>query len=382
MQKTAQKTKVFFVITKSNFGGAQKYIYDLAVRLPSSEFDVAVVTGGEGMLAEKLHLVGIRVITIPSLARDIDPLKDILSLVTLVRLFKTEHPDVVHLNSAKASGIGALAGRLTHVPKIIFTAHGWAFNEDRSRFSRILIKTFSWTTVMLAHKTIAVSDAIFHDMQWLGARKKMVVIKNGIGAIDFLPTALARTRLAKLASVEFPSNASFVGTIAELHKNKGLSYAIEAFAELAPKHPSLYYFILGDGEEKERLNTLVEHYGLRGRVFLAGFIEDASNYLKGFDVFILPSIKEGLPYVLLEAGLAELPVVATTVGGIPEIVEDMRTGLLVPPRDPGAIARALSWVISNPEQSVKLGTKLLTKVNKDFSLGRVIAETIALYTKK
>lgn len=383
MDKTTRKIKVLFVITKSNWGGAQKYVYDLATGLPRDKLEVAVVLGGTGVLLDKLRTAGIRTISMPTLKRDINPLNDFSSFTFLFKLFKTERPVVVHLNSAKASGLGALAGRLAGVPKIIFTAHGWAFNEDRYLFSRILIKTFSWVTVMLTHKTIAVSDAIFRDMQWLGAQNKMVVIKNGIGPIDFLSPEAAHTRLSQLSDMEFPTNAFFIGTIAELHKNKGLSYAVEAFAKITHENPLLYYFILGEGEEKEHLNTLVKYHGLRGRVFLLGFVEDASVFLKGFNAFILPSTKEGLPLVILEAGLAKLPVIATNVGGIPEIIENMKTGILVQPRDPQDIANAILSIVSNEAiQNSELGTALYTKVTRDFSIERTIAETTKLYTTK
>lgn len=374
------KKKVLFVITKSNWGGAQKYVYDLATGLPRDNFEVAVALGGAGVLSDKLRSLGIGTIPLPSLERNINPLKDFLSFLALVKLFKIERPDVVHLNSAKASGLGALAGRLAGVPCIIFTAHGWAFNEERSWLSRSAIKIASWATVLLAHKTIAVSDTVFHDLKWLGAPHKMVVIKNGIGPIDFLAPALARARLGELVNAKFPPHPFFVGTIAELHKNKGLSYAIEAFKELALNNLSLYYFIIGEGEEKEPLNALVEHHGLLGRVFLLGFVQDASVFLKGFDAFVLPSIKEGLPMVILEAGLARLPVIATTVGGIPEVIEHEKTGILVPARDPKALVAAVLKLIATPSVSTKLAETLYERVHTKFSLDRALTETIKLYT--
>ncbi len=382
MPTTPKKIKVLFVITKSNWGGAQKYVYDIATWLPRDKFDVVVALGGEGGVSDKLHTASIRIISLPTLKRDINPLKDFSSFVSLVKLFKTERPDVVHLNSAKAAGLGALASRLVGVPKIIFTAHGWAFNEERSWFSRNVIKLISWMTVLLAHKTIAVSDAVFRDMQWLGAPNKIVVIKNGIRPIDFLVPAMARTLLSEFANTEFPTNAFFIGTISELHKNKGLPYAIEAFAGLHRDNPLLYYFILGEGEEKERLNTLALHHGLHGRVFLLGFVEDASRLLMGFDVFVLPSTKEGLPMVLLEAGLAKLPIIATNVGGIPEIIENMKTGILVKPRNSKALSEALGRLIASPSLCDNLGKNLKVEVSSRFSFERTIAETTKLYTTK
>lgn len=376
MKENSRKTKVLFVITKSNFGGAQHYVYDLARELPREEFEAVVACGGTGTLVEKLALARVRTILLPSLARDISLLRDVMSFFALWRLFLVERPDVVHLNSAKASGIGALAARLAGVPNIIFTAHGWAFNEDRSLFSRMLIKFLSWLTVVFSHKTIAVSEAVHDDTKnWPFIKNKIVTIHNGIESVTFLSREAARAKL------QLPPDAFIVGTIAELHHNKGLTYAIEAIAKLLEKHPNIYYAILGDGEEKECLNALVEAQGLHGRVLLPGFVKDASHYLKAFDCFVLPSVKEGLPYVILEAGLAELPVIATSIGGIPEVIFDQKTGFLVPARNVGALVDAVNELITFPTLRTDFGNALHEKVRRDFSLGQMVADTVKLYDK-
>lgn len=373
MKENSGKTKILFVITKSNFGGAQHYVYDLARGLPRDKFEAVVACGGSGALVDKLNEVQVRTIPLP-LARDINPLRDFTSFFALVRLFRTERPNVVHLNSAKASGLGALAARLSGVPNIIFTAHGWAFNEDRSLLSRTAIRLFSWLTVILAHKTIAVSEAVRRDTQnWPFIKNNVATIHNGVDSILFLSREEARAKLG------LSPDAFIVGTIAELHPNKGLSFAIEAIAKLSKKYPDIYYAILGDGEEKDRLNASVEAQGLHGRVLMLGFVKDASTYLKALDCFVLPSAKEGLPYVILEAGLAELPVIATSVGGIPEVVEDQKTGLLIPARDVVAITNTLDQLISSPTLCTSLENSLQEKVRQDFSLERMVADTAKLY---
>lgn len=375
------KKKILFVITKSNFGGAQKYVFDLATRLPKEKFDVSVVLGGDGLLADKLRGSNIRIITISSLLRDVNIFKDAVTFFTLWKLFRTERPDVVHLNSAKVSGLGALAARLAHVPKIIFTAHGWAFNEERVLPSRIIIKFLSWMTILLSHKTIAVSKSVQNDTNlWPLVKNKIITIKNGVKEPEFYTREVAKTKLFAQVNGSLPLNAFIVGTIAELHKNKGLEYAIEALAKLIPKNPSLRYFILGEGEEKSRLNALVEHHGLQGRVFLLGYVEDAARFLKAFDVFLLPSIKEGLPFVVLEAGLARVPVIATKVGGIPEVIEDGKTGLLVAPRDSEAIAGAAQTLIADRTLAEHLEEALRYKIANEFSLEQTFRETSDVYT--
>jgi len=376
------KKKILFVITKSNFGGAQKYVFDLATGLPKDQFDVAVALGGSGILIQKLQAENIRVLPIFSLARAVNPLSDITTFFELWRMFRKEKPDVAHLNSAKAGGVGAISAHLAGVQKIIFTAHGWAFNEERPTWQKLIIKFFSWVTVILSHETIAVSNAVRNNTAgWPFVVSKISVIKNGIKEPSFLLRNEARLHLFAKANIHVPENAFIVGTIAELHKSKGLTYAIEAFTKLMPENPNLYYFILGGGEEKERLETLVGLHNLQGRVFLLGFVDDASRYLKAFDIFLLPSMTEGLALVLLEAGLAGLPVVASRIGGIPEVIEDKNTGLLVPTRDSDAIALANQNLMTDRSLAKRFGEALRERVLAKFPLSRVLKDTISLYTK-
>lgn len=377
-----EKTKILYVITKSNFGGAQRYVYDLATGLPGEKFDVAVAVGGKGALVDMLHSNNIRVIAIQSLDRDINILKELTSFFTLWNILRKEKPDVVHLNSAKASGLGALSARLLGVPKIIFTAHGWAFNESRPPLQRLIIKFLSWVTIMLSHNTISVSDAVKITVQkWPLISKKIITIKNGVKEPNFYTREIARNNLYGIAGVSLPRDATILGTVAELHRSKGLKYAIEGFARLSPQNTNIYYFIIGGGDEDVRLQALVEHHKLQGHVFLLGFVKDAPYFLRAFDMFILPSTTEALGLVILEAGLAGLPVIATDVGGIPEIIENEKTGLLIESRNPVAIAESIMLLKNNASLSKKIGESLRERVVSDFSLDCMVANTIALYKK-
>lgn len=383
MASTTNKIKVLYVITKSNFGGAQRYVYDLATKLPGEKFDIAVALGGEGVLAEMLREAGVRTISIPSLDRDISIVRDVASFFALWKLFRHEKPEIVHLNSSKVGGIGALAGRFACVPKIIFTAHAWAFNEDRSRLSRFAIKILSWVTVLLSHDTIAVSNAIMRSVEpWPFIKNKIFVIKNGVSEPTFFDREMARRALCNKADANIPGGAFIIGTIAELHRNKGLRYAIEALSKLVEHGLPVYYMILGGGEEEEQLGALIKQLGLQKHVFLLGFTKDAPRFLTAFDAFVLPSITEALGIVILEAGLARLPVVATNVGGIPEVVSDGKTGLLVSPRSPAEIVAALARIIESDTLRQSLGFALRSKVVEEFSCDGALSATMSLYTRK
>lgn len=394
--ETTKKKKILYVITKSNWGGAQRYVYDLATNLPKARFDVVVALGGTGELGEKLTEAGIRIIQVKRLQRSVGIINDIASFFELVKIFLHEKPDVIHLNSSKVGGIGALAGRIYNLlqkknflkansyklsAKIIFTAHGWAFNEGRGAFSKFLIRCASWLTVILSHTTIAVSDYDrVQGEQMLFLKHKIIRIHNGVRKIKFIAKNSAREILLGKRAVSL-SKALWIGTVAELHSNKGLSYAINAVKKLKEKMGAgkFVFIAIGEGEERGALEKLIQELHLEDEVFLVGKKEGASSLLHAFDIFILPSIKEGLPYVILEAGAAALPVVGSAVGGIPEIIQDMKSGILVKPKHGDEIALALEFLLANPQKRNEFGEKLKEYVANNFSLEKMVEETERLY---
>ncbi len=307
--------KILFVITKSNWGGAQRYVYDLATTMPKNEFEVSVALGGIGELRDRLQTAGIPVIALQNMQRDLSMGADIGGFFSLYRTLKLERPAVVHLNSSKAGGLGALAARLLGIPRIIFTAHGWPFAEKRNAVWRVFAWLGSWATALLAHEVIVVSKndlSIGRRMPLCGA--KMHLIYNGITA-DLQLGSGEKIRSA------FPPGARITGTVGELTKNKNQI----ALIERARREPDMFVAIVGEGEDRQYLMEKIEEYGLKERVKLFGFMP-ASEVLRGFDAFELPSLKEGLPYVLLEAKAAGLPIIANRVGGVGEILDakDMR----------------------------------------------------------
>ena len=303
------KKKVLYVITKSNWGGAQRYVFDLATNLPKEEFEVEVAFGQRGRLAEELQKAGIETHEIKTLERDVSFGADIKSFFELLNLFKTVRPDVVHLNSSKVGGLGSLAARFAGIPNIIFTAHGWPFWEKRNILARGVIWFVSWLTALFSHKTICISDFDLKMVRQMPfVNDKAVKIYNGIA-----PMSLGSGE--KIRAV-FPPNAHITGTIGELNKNKNQV----ALIEQAKQNPNMYVAIVGEGELREQLQAKIDEYRLGDRVKLLGFIMQ-NDALLGFDEFALPSIKEGLPYVLLDARQAGLPIIANRVGGVGEILD-------------------------------------------------------------
>ena len=359
--------KILFIITKSVWGGAQKYVFDLSANLPKDQFEPIVAGGGKGIMAEKIMSAGLPYLEIKSFQRDISFWKEIVSFFEILKiLFKTK-PDIVHVSSSKAGGTAGMAifvysaakkmtkpflllghkgesykkASSSSLPIAIFTVHGWAFLESRPRWQIFLIKLASKITCLFYDKIICVSRNDYNEAlkNKIAPARKLIVIHNGINPADY--------NFQERTEKEF-----VVGAIGEATKNKGHKYLIEA----SKNFPDI------------KLNIISN-------------IPNASKYLKNFDIFVLPSLKEGLPYVVLEAGLAGLPVVASSVGGIPEIIENGKEGLLVAPANQEEISIAIKKLIDDKALRENLARNLHEKIKKEFSLEKMLKETISQYLK-
>ncbi|MEI7463156.1 MAG: glycosyltransferase family 4 protein [Candidatus Taylorbacteria bacterium] len=377
--------KILYVITKSNWGGAQRHVFDLATSMKAKGHDVWVAVGGNGILTEKLERAGIYTFSIATLGRDISPGKDAGSFREIYTIIKNKRPDILHLHSPKASGLGALAGRLLHIKTIITTVHGWTFNESRPIYERIPIIFFSWITMILSHTTILLSEAEYSQALYFPfVKHKITLIPLGIKPPTLMSVDGSKQMISKSIGMELTdfNKKVVIGTIAELHKNKGLTYLVNSMTAVVEQQPNAICIIIGDGQENINIQTLIKGINLEKNVFLVGYIDNAADYLKAFNIFALSSIKEGLPYVILEAGCASLPVVATTVGGIPEIVEDMKSGILIQSRNSRELSHALSFMIEHPEERKKYGANLKERVLTKFSMEKMIWMIEGLYGNK
>ena len=320
-------------------------MHDLAVNLPQDQFEITVAGGGQGIMAEKIISADLPYLEIKSFQRDINLWKEIVSFFKILKiLFKTK-PDIVHISSSKAGGIAGLACFFYkfftfHFSLFtLFTVHGCAFLESRPKWQKFLIKLASKITCLLYDKIICVSRNDYNEAlkNKIASTRKMVVIHNGINPADY--------NFQDRTEKEFT-----VGTIGESTKNKGHKYLLEA----KKYFPALKFNIISN-------------------------VPNAAKYLKNFDIFVLPSLKEGLPYVILEAGLAGLPVIASNIGGIPEIIENGKEGLLVPPADTEKLAAAIKKLVDDKTLRETLVKNLHQKITQEFSLGKMLRETISLY---
>lgn len=365
------KKSILYIITKSVWGGAAKYVFDLSKNL-SGEFNISLAAGGEGKLYQKIRKTDIPYYKISNFQRTVNPFKDFFAFFEILSLLFQLKPDIIHTNSSKSGGIAGLAGWIYKVIsskdiKLVFTAHGWAVNEDRPKWQIGLIKLSSKLTSFFYDKIICVSEydkktAIKHK---LAAKNKLTVIHNGIDIdnIKFLSKEEAQKKLINKTS------PLVIGTIAEWTKNKGLIYLLKAIKELKNKEFDLILIGSGENPDKTEMEKLTKE---NKNIHLIEYIPNAVKYLKAFDIFILPSLKEGLPYTIIEAMSAEIPIIASDVGGISEMIIDQKTGFLIKSKNPKVIKEKIEYILNNKDKTETIVKKAEKKAIQEFSLNQMI----------
>lgn len=374
--KPQEQKRILLVVTKSNFGGAQRYVFEIAKELRERQYEVAVASGGyTGELIDHLQATDITHLPIKHFDRDINLFKEVLAAFELAKHIRNFDPDVLHLNSSKAGGTGAFMGRVLGVPNIIFTAHGWAHNADRGWLWRKTAALFGWLTGMLAHRVITVSEFDRNTAPTRMVRNKCTVIPTGVQSIEFVPKDMAQKALSLKKA-----DLLHIGTVAELTHNKNILFAIKAIHEFNQQTDSkFHYTVIGGGEDEQMLLSYIKENKI-DCVSLVGRMQNARRYLNAFDIFLLPSLKEGMPYALLEAAAAGLPLIASDRGGISEVINNTEAGVLIDPTDATKLQTALE-TMSDEGVRRSFGEEAFMR-SQAFSLERTLSDTISVYDSK
>jgi len=377
------QAKILFVITQGFWGGAQKYVLDLAFNL-APQFDVHIAVGSNDAKLFEERLTNItsppKIHSLQHLQRDISPLQDILAIFELKRLYTQIQPDIVHLNSSKAGVIGSLAR--TKKTKIVYTAHGWVFLEPLGKIHQTLYRLLEKHTATKKDALIVLSDQdqIIAEKQLNIPSSKLFNIPLGIEPIKFLDKETAKIALQN-KEISLAPTKTWVGTIANYYPTKGLDLLIEAVSLLSEsERNTLQFCIIGDGPEKKNLQEKITQAGLGQTIFLLPFLDNASTHLRAFDLFVLPSRKEGLPYVLLEALQAGLPIVATAVGGVPSLITPEKNGWLALPNNSSDLSRTLKKSLQSKHEWINISENN-KKESRNYSLSNMIDTTTKLYTQ-
>ena len=362
-----RKLNVMLMTDVIGRGGAEKALVDLALRIDRSRYNVSVcATRSAGNYQPILDAAGVRTTVIGRKSR-----WELYRLLGLVSLMRKQPVHILHTHLFGSNTWGRLLGKLAGVPVIVAHEH-WSTKSRPevwvdtvlSRLSDRVIVPSVWSK-----ETVVRIDRI--------PSRLVSVIYNGVDISQFAPNMEARNDLR--LELGFPQGAFVVGTVGRLSPEKGgVDNLIRAVARLREERHEARLLIVGDGPlrvELESLNT-----SLGSPAIFAGLRSDVARVLNALDVFVMPSLNEALPIALLEAMSVKLPVVATRVGGIPEVLEDGKNGLLVPPGDVGALEAALRRLASDPEQRERLGSAGQAQVHSRFTLDEMARQVEEVYS--
>lgn len=366
-------------------GGAQRFLYELITHLEPKKYEIVVAAGGNGELIEKLSKKNVKTASIKNFS-NMPGVKNLLVFLEIFHLIKKFNPDILYLLSSEAGFTGSIVGSFYRFvfwrknPKIIYRIGGWAFKEPRNI---IIKKIYLWAEKISApFKDIIIVNSEF-DRQLaiknnISKPDKIITIYNGvdISELKFLSREKALNFLySKIGRVSLP----IVGTIANLYKNKGLEYLVLAAKRLKENKKNYHFIIIGKGTERPKLEKTIKKHGLENTVFLIGEIPNAYQYLKAFDLFVLSSVKEGQPWVILEAMAAGVPILATNIAGIPEMIENEKSGMLVEPADSDALTAAIEKILTHPSLAGTISQNALAIVKEKFDLEKMIRKNEELF---
>ncbi len=377
----SEKKRLLVIITQSELGGAQQFLYQLLKRLSLEQYEILAATGADGDHAFSKMLASVHIPThnLKNLRRDIRPIDDLRAISEIKELIESYRPTTLLLNSSKAGFIGALAAKKSSIKtRVIYRIGGWSFNDPRPFWQKklwIFLERLSsrWKDYIIVNNIRDLDQAKKLNIV---PRKGLTLIHNGIDPyqLDFLPQAEAREELLRrVKTLEKPT--AIVGIIANLYPAKGLEFLIRASSRLKQ---GIIICVIGDGPERGTLERVIEHEHAEGKVFLLGRLPQASRYLQAFDVFVSSSVKEGFSWGILEAMAAKLPVVATTVGSAPEMIQDGVSGYLVPPRDPGALAEKINILLEKESVSKEFAIQAHQTVLRQFSVTSMVDQMESL----
>lgn len=366
------KTSVFEIIADSSLTGAPRHLLTLLSGIDRNKFVVSVILP-EGELVSELKKIKIPVFTVPMKGKS-----DLVASSSIKKIIKKYEPDIIHTHGQRAGLLGRLAVRDLPVTRI-HTEHTYTsnFKLDNSLLHwshlRAMAMLDRWT-----HKTIAVSNAVKTFLISAGITKadKVLTIYNGI---ESQISKISAQQIKEFKSqFGLTSSDLVIGTVGSLNKHKDTATLIRAFSTMIKKWPHLKLLLIGRGELQPQLKNLVKKLGISERVIFAGSMKDIDTAMSVFNIFILPSRSEAFGLTILEAMRANIPVIASRVGGIPEIITHNYNGMLVEHGDPKKLASAIMKLLNDK----KLQKKFISHYSetlKKFSARSMIKQTEELY---
>jgi glycosyltransferase involved in cell wall biosynthesis len=384
MDKTRRPLKIAIVIARLNVGGPATHVFELAAGLPRDRFDVRLIAGREGRGETGMHYLGeekgVRPEIIAALSPHLGP-ADLAAFMQLFRSFRGWKPDVVHTHTAKAGAVGRVAARAAGVPVVIHTFHGHVLRGYFTPPAEAFFRTVERGLGRLTDRIVTLSPALKADLvsMHIAAPEKIDVVPLGMNLAPLLGCRVRRSELR--AELGIRGDEPLVGTVGRLVPIKNQRVFLEAARSMVDSGNPARFVVIGDGEMRESLQEYAGALGLAERVRFLGWKKDMAPVYGALDLFALTSDNEGTPVAVIEAMAAGVPVVATAVGGVPDVVRDGETGRLVPAGDAEALSRAWRAVLAESEATARMRALARREVEERFGRERMLAAMAGLYAE-
>lgn len=374
--------KVAIIITRMDLGGAQEVALETAARLDPGRFDVRLLAGAGGQLdAEAVRRLGVRFVPVPHLVHPISPFKDLAAILWLRSYLARERISVVHTHSSKAGLLGRLAAFLARTPKVAHTVHGWSFNDFQPAPA---FAAFLWLERGLARLTdhlIVVAKSLRDKglLLGLGRADQYVLVR---ASVDLSLWAGTRRSRAALRTLLPGLRSKVVGVIANLKPQKAPLDFVRVAARVSGRRKNVDFVYIGDGPLMGEARALAQSLGVAAQVHFLGWRREPRFLAAGFDVFLLPSLFEGLPCVYPQILCMGIPVVASQVDGAAEAVKEGVNGFLCQPRDVEAMADRVGALLDDGVLLRRLSRGAKAGVDRQFGFDAMIEKTAAVYAAR
>ena len=373
MPGTQGRIRVGVVVTRF-IAGAGGVALRGALALDPDRFEVTILAGHEGNLLDDAAQAGFGVVRLRHMKPDIAPRSDLAAVRELAEHMEEARYDVIHTHSAKAGLIGRVAARWQRVPAIVHTFHGFPFHPYQSRARRAAYIAIERALGRLTDRFLAVGSSVAAEAIRLGIAPAERIRAIG-SAIDHVPHVTTDSRFEARRKLDLPTSARVVGTVGRLDFQKAPADMLAAFGKLSR---DVHFVWIGGGPMQAAMSRKIAALGAGDRFHLLGERRDVADLLPGLDVFAMASLYEGIPCSVVEAMECGIPVVATAVNAVPEVVVPGRTGLLVPPASPGQLGTAIQHLLDNPDLRQRLSTAARENLGDRFDvrvLGSDLTET-------
>ena len=378
------RIRIVRIISRLNIGGPSLHVVNLNKGLSSDRFESRLVIGSanpsEGSMLDYARENGIHPLVIPEMVGEasLKP-RDIRAFFKLFRFIVDERPHIVHTHTAKAGFLGRLAARLARVPIVIHTYHGHVLDGYYGFLRNWLLHQMERGLALTTDRIVAISPLVKQDLLTyrIAPPEKISVIPLGLDLEPFFQCGSLKGGFRRELGLN--PDTSLVGILGRIFPIKNHYLFLESAARVVEEESNVRFVIVGDGVLRSNIETYAQNLGIRDQVIFTGWRRDLPRIYADLDLLVVSSNNEGTPVSAIEAMASSCPVVATRVGGIPDIVQNHETGYLVPPKQPQALASAILELIRDSKKAEQMGQCGQQFVKRRFSVDRLVSDTENLY---